>query len=721
MNLPPKILRKRPRRDTGRADACNRNWGQMSLRTRSLPFALAALLAVVSTLLFGFTACASEESTEPDRPASEPTMAAAVGSHSPRAAAAEPSPTSELVAPSTIQTLPADMAVGAPMRRTEAAAVATARDMVAADFPAPPDRDLRLLARQMRWDGAEPPAAAPIPSGGWQVDNERDFWTLDYPNSRMVSGSYRLAAVSESAYWWAPADSDVDDDELEQTVSEAEARVFPRVEAVFASQPHGSGDDERFHIVSGRIPGIGGYVSGSDRYAASVSPFSNEVEAIYINKRAADFGDGAFLYILAHELQHAIHQRADESEATWLNEGLAELAVTEAGYPVGSIGNYLRWPGVSVVNWPADLNENIGLNYGAAALFSHYLREHYAREGGLQDLLALQVDGIPAVDQFLSNRGAVADDGAPADFHSVFADWMVANLLDLDSGIHGYRGLNVNVSNIRRQEIGEDDDLRTVAQYGVHYAEIKDADEGGTVRFIGAGTTPLLATDVPDGGCWWSNRGDTISSTLTRRLTVPAAASGGPEPMLTYRYWHDIEEDWDYLYVSASTDDGETWDVLPASDTTDTNPLGNSYGFAYTGASSEWRDGEASLADYAGLNVLVRFHYVTDDAINGPGFCVREMGVTGASDSTNASGWEPDGFVLINNRVRQDWIVWVVADGSNPSAERLSLDWDEREQRWVGSMPAPPVDDGRLVIAVSAVAPATMESGEYRLWMDPAR
>ena len=717
MRLPPKTNRKRPSSDDAPAKPGRGNRGRVTLKLWPLPFTATALLVAATALLPGFAGCAVEEPAESGRPTLE--TAAAVSSLSGSTAEAEPMPADNLPSPAAQSTTPADVPTGGLLRQPEPAITPPTRAMVAADFPTPPDRDLRLLARQMRWDGAEPPNAGPMQTDGWQVGDARDFWTLDYPNHKMASSGFRLAAVSDSAYWWISEGADVDDDDLQGAVTEAEARVFPRVEDVFAAGSDSSVSDDRFHVISARIPGVGGYVSGNDQYPASVSPFSNEVEAIYINNRAANFGDPAFLNILAHELQHAIHQRADESEATWLNEGLSELAVTEAGYPVGSIRNYLRWPAASVVNWPDELGADIGLNYGAAALFIHYLREHYAPDGGLQDLLALQDDGIRAVDQFLSSRGAVTDDGTPADFHSVFADWMVANLLDLDSGVHGYRGLNATVSNIRRQEIGGGDELRMVAQYGVKYVETKDADEAGTVRFAGAGTTPLLAVDVPDGGCWWSNRGDTISSTLTRQLAVPATASDGSESKLTYRYWHDIEEDWDYLYVSASADGGATWDVLTASGATDTNPLGNSYGFGYTGASGGWKDGEASLADYAGGNVLVRFHYVTDDAINGPGFCVREMEAPGDSDSGAVGEWDADGFVLVNNRVRQDWIVWVIVEGSNPSAERVPLTWDESGQRWTGTMPAPDVGDGRLVIAVSAVAPATMESGEYRLWIEP--
>ena len=585
--------------------------------------------------------------------------------------------------------------------------------MTADDFPVPPDRDLRLLARQMRWDGAEPPAQSPAADEP-QVGDIRDFWTLDYPRMTMVSNPFRLAAISDSAYWWAADEAEVKQDSLTGTIDEAEARVFPRVGAMFSGVNPDDGSEQRVHVISGRIPGVGGYVSGSDQHPSSVSPYSNEVPAVYINTRAAEFGDERFLHILAHELQHAIHQQADESEATWLNEGLSELAVTEAGYRVGSIHHYLRRPNASLVNWPDSLESDVGLNYGAAALFAHYLRERYAPEGRLQDLLAIDADGIPAVNQFLSARDARASDGTQADFRSVFADWMVANRLDQEEGPFGYAGLDVEASTTRRLNAGDDAVEATLPQYGVEYIEVQDVDGAATIHFDGSAITPLLPTDV-SGQCWWSNRGDSISATLTRQVSVPTTAPDGSDPTLSYRYWHDVEEEWDYLYVSASIDGGSTWDVLQATGTTDSNPVGNSYGYGYTGLSDGWRDGAASLAQYAGRDAMVRFHYVTDDAINGPGMCVREMRISGEPHADGWENWAADGFVLVNNRVRQDWIVWVIVDGPEPSVTRASLTRDAENDRRVAAVPVNVSPDQRLLVAVAPIAPATMAEAKYRI------
>ena len=589
--------------------------------------------------------------------------------------------------------------------------------MAAADFPVPADRDLRELAHQLRWNGVEP-ASEPARFEGQSlaVGDTTDFWTLDYPRSRMVSKQFVLAAVSEHAYWWIEHGLTVSDDDLHRTVTSAEDQVYPRVTAAFGAAPGSAADPQRGHIINGKIPGVGGYVSGADPYPASIQPYSNAVPAIYINAEKIPLGSQEYLSVLAHELQHGIHWYADPTEETWLNEGLSELAVTEAGFSPGSMRYYLRRPNASLVNWPKDLDGDIGRNYGAAALFAHYLRERYAPGDGLHDLLAGPENGTAAVDAFLDERGAVSDTGEPARFRTVFADWMVANLLDHDRGPHGYAGLNVEADITRTERVGDDGKKVSLPQYGIDYVEVKNVEGDVTVLFEGDGVTQLLPTEVPQGGCWWSNRGDDASSTLTRDIRVPPASPSGEEPLLTFDLWYDIEEDWDYLYVEVSTDMGATWAVLPADGATDANPLGNSYGHGYTG-SGDWTDVAVPLADYAGRDALVRFHYVTDDAIHGIGACVHNLSLSWETTGTNAEEWQADGFAMVNNRVQQDWTVWVIEDGTEPAATLMELEWDAASQQYAGHVAhAPVADGGRLVVAVAPVAPATMERAMYRVW-----
>ena len=262
--------------------------------------------------------------------------------------------------------------------------------------------------------------------------------------------------------------------------------------------------------------------------------------------------------------------------------------------------------------------------------------------------------------------------------------------------------------------MGGDGTKVSLPQYGIDYIEVKDANGYGTVHFEGDGVTKLLPTEVPEGGCWWSNRGDDTSSTLTRELAVP---SGGEEPALTFHLWYDIEEDWDYLYLEVSTDGGQTWDVLPADGTTDANPLGNSYGHGYTGAAG-WLEVTVPLTDYAGQDALVRFHYVTDDAIHGIGACVRDMETSWETVGRKAmTGWRT-GLCWSTTGSGRTGSCGLSRTARSRSATRMELEWDADSQQYVGSVVHSPVaDGGRLVVAVAPVAPATMERARYRVWV----
>ncbi len=669
--------------------------------------------ALAAFLLIGL-ACETG-SSEPATALPDPTISAPAD---PTVARTNPAPESTSVVAAGPGT---ERPAGAPLRATEPMADTQTTGpvdvMAAADFPVPADRDLRELARQLRWNGVEPaPEPARFEGQSLVVGDTTDFWTLDYPRSRMVSKEFVLAAVSEHAYWWVEQGLEVSDNDLRRTVTSAEDQVYPRVTAVFGDAPGSEADPQRGHIINGKIPGVGGYVSGADPHPSAVQPYSNAVPAIYINARDIPLGSQEYLTVLAHELQHGIHWYADPTEETWLNEGLSELAVTEAGYSPGSMRYYLRSPNASLVNWPKDLDGDIGRNYGAAALFAHYLRERYAPEGRLHDLLAGPDNGIAAVDTFLAGRGAVSHTGEPARFRTVFADWIVANLLDDDGGPHGYAGLNVEANITRTERVGDEGTKVSLPQYGIDYVEVKNVEGDVTILFEGDGVTRLLPTKVPQGGCWWSNRGDDTASTLTREIAVPDAPSSGEEPSLTFNLWYDIEEDWDYLYVEVSTDTGATWDVLPADGATDANPVGNSYGYGYTG-SEDWAEVAVPLTDYAGQDALVRFHYVTDDAIHGIGACVHDPSLSWETAGMDGADWRADGFVLVNNRVQQDWIVWVIEDGAEPAAARMELEWDADSQQYAGHVVHQPVaDGGRLVVAVAPVAPATMERARYRVW-----
>ena len=189
---------------------------------------------------------------------------------------------------------------------------------------------------------------------------------------------------------------------------------------------------------------------------------------------------------------------------------------------------------------------------------------------------------------------------------------------------------------------------------------------------------------------------------------------------LSYQVWYQLEENWDYAYVELSTDGGLTWQIQETSSTSSENPIGNNFGSGYTGDSKGWLTESLDISPYAGREVLLRFQYVTDDAINGPGLCLRQISVpeTGPGDLTD--GWDNQGFVLTGNLVRQDYTVQVIQVGASfPGRKVTKLTLDETN---TGEMVIDaPQDLDRLVVAVAALAPKTREPAPYTLTVEAAR
>ena len=177
---------------------------------------------------------------------------------------------------------------------------------------------------------------------------------------------------------------------------------------------------------------------------------------------------------------------------------------------------------------------------------------------------------------------------------------------------------------------------------------------------------------------------------------------------LRFSHWHEVEEGWDYAYVSASRD-GERWEALPATGTSAANPLGVALGPGYTGASGGWTEAEASLDDYAGGKVLVRFEYVTDQSTHGAGWCIDaiELPQAGFADGAEGAGggWTAEGFVRVpKGGVAQPYVLRVVSgQGADLDVRAIEVDANGRAVFRV---------EGRTIIAVSGLARHTRQPAE---------
>ena len=149
--------------------------------------------------------------------------------------------------------------------------------------------------------------------------------------------------------------------------------------------------------------------------------------------------------------------------------------------------------------------------------------------------------------------------------------------------------------------------------------------------------------------------------------------------------------------------------------TTTDNPSGNAYGPGYTGESGDWLRETIDLTPYARAPVLLRFEYVTDDAVYLDGLLIDSIAIpqiAPAGAPADAASWTAEGFQHAGAPIQQRFIVTLVrklADGAF-AATPIPLDADNYARlEW--SDP----DAVETVIIVSPIAPGTRHDAEYTL------
>ena len=393
---------------------------------------------------------------------------------------------------------------------------------------------------------------------------------------------------------------------------------------------------------------------------------------------------------VAHELEHLIHNDHDPDEDSFIDEGLAELAVFLNGF--GHTGNtvfYLAFHRDSLTMWGSQLED-----YGGSYLFQLYLLENFGEKTGgvwdtdwTLDLVNEQANGIAGVEAMTGEE-----------FNVLFDAWILANLRD-DPSLSGAGGFPLGYDEI---------DLNPFVHpiYGPWsirraITDIYGADTHGNLpinRYFGgsmSGTVEFpIGAAPPYAGIYKSYagaatyrtvslRGDAASGVAPVEGSYEAASGGGHQltdrtlaldtPVggtLTFSTWFDIEEEWDYGFVEASTDSGANWQQLSGSVTrTSTNPNGStawtnalgsatSTDAAITGSSGGWVDAEFTLPAASG--VLVRFNYYTDEAVNGQGWFIDDVKVGSLfadGFESGAGSWSMGGWTVTTGLFDNDWIV----------------------------------------------------------------
>jgi immune inhibitor A len=163
--------------------------------------------------------------------------------------------------------------------------------------------------------------------------------------------------------------------------------------------------------------------------------------------------------------------------------------------------------------------------------------------------------------------------------------------------------------------------------------------------------TKTIKVGVPPSAthAWYSGMGDDYKAVLSRTVAVPAGTT-----TFAYKTWYEAELDYDYVFLQASTDGGQTWDTLKTYTGTSGAPDDHAFGSGATDvAEPVWISDSASLSPYAGKTITLRFKYTGDSGVTGRGVELDDLSiVNGATTllSDNVEGADDNGWTTYNFR-----------------------------------------------------------------------
>jgi len=595
-----------------------------------------------------------------------------------------------------------------------------------------PINNLPDLVRRLEGKGDIPPTVEP-PASPYKVGDKKSFWASNTDTNENFQVRATLRFVTDHAYFWIQDEVDYDKNDLQSLAEAFEEKIYPTNREFFGSEwtPGVDGDPHIYILLAqGLGNSIAGYFSSNDEYPPGINEYSNTHEMFLFSADNVNLSEEFTYGVLAHEFQHMIHWYRDRNEESWVNEGFSELATLLNRYnPGGFDGLFALDPDLQLNDWPTD-HDITGPHYGASFLFMTYFLDRFGEEA-TQALVAHPQNGLTSIDAVLQETGETDPlTGQAIGADELFIDWTLANYLqdeDVGDGRYLYRNYSDAPSFGDTETISScrsDPETRDVRQYAADYIRIA-CDGQTTLHFEGSTQVGVLPADPYSGSyAFWSNKGDESDMTLTRTFDFTDHNS----PLtLNFRTWYDIEKDYDYLYLLASTD-GERWEIVHTPSGTGEDPTGANFGWAYNGLSgvpggedgeAQWIRENVDISQFAGQEVQLRFEYVTDAAVNGEGFMVDDIAIPEIDYATDFEsddgGWEAAGFVRIQNALPQTYRLALIMEGDSTTVEYLTLSADN-------SLEIPlDFDNGvsEVVLVVTGTTRYTRQPTGYRFYFTP--
>jgi len=526
-----------------------------------------------------------------------------------------------------------------------------------------------------------------VPGKSYKLGDKESFWITNNDTAENKQITATLLYITPHSYFWAQEGAQVDTGDMKRLMDTFENEIYPTDREFFGEEfnPGVDGDPHIFVIyASGLGSSVAGYFNSSDSYNPEIKDFSNAHET-YMLSTTQDLGDEYTYGVLAHEFVHMIQFASDRNDVSWIGEGFAEVGSFLNGYYTGGHDwSYTIDPDLQLTTWESiSSGGRSSAHYGQSFLYLAYFLDRFG-EDATKALTSNPENDISSVDDTLAQLG-ITDPltGKTVTADDVFMDWAAALYLK-DKSVSDGRYYYNNYPDVPQTRETETISTcpqstldRSVNQYGIDYIKVTCTGDY-TLKFSGSTVIGLLPTDAHSGqNAFWSNKGDESDMTLTREFDL-TGISGSAN--LSYWTWYDIEEDWDYVYVEASTD-GEHWDILKTPSGTDYNPSGNSYGWGYTGETGDWIEETVDISQYAGQKVSIRFEYITDAAVNGQGLLLDDISIDAINYQSDFEagddGWEAKGFALVDNVLPQTYRLSLIVEGDTTTVTNIEINPDQ--------------------------------------------
>ncbi|HEU0292346.1 MAG TPA: hypothetical protein VFR47_06400 [Anaerolineales bacterium] len=523
-----------------------------------------------------------------------------------------------------------------------------------------------------------------VPGKSYKVGDRETFWIMYADTGEHRQYDFTLLNITPHTYFWAQDGVEVNRGDMKALMDEFENKIYPTNREFFGSEfiPGVDNDPHIFVLYASDLgTNVGGYFSPQDSFSPEIEEHSNAHET-YVLSNTTDLGDEYAYGTLAHEFVHMIQFPTDRNDASWMVEGFADVGTFINGYSVGgSDWLYVQDPDLQLNSWVDNTSPDFSSHYGQSFLYLAYFLDRFGEEA-TKAATSNPEDDLKGIDDTLAQLNIIdPQTGKVITADDVFMDWAATLYLkdgNVGDGRYTYHNYPDAPQYMQVDFILScpQDTSGTVNQYGIDYITIHCAGDY-TLHFSGSTVTQLLPMDAYSGDyAFWANKGNESDMTLTREFDFTNV--NGPIT-LSYQTWFDIEEDWDYLYLEASTD-GETWEILKTPSGTDSDPGGNSYGWAYTGQTGDWIEEQVDLSRFAGQNVQIRFEYITDALVNGEGFLLDDVRVDAINYVTDFEaddgGWAADGFARVQNMLPQTYRVSLILKGDTTTVTSIELNAD---------------------------------------------